>query len=86
MEALLARSTTKIELVAPLFAALLSIPTGFHHQLFIFGVTTLPIGLYGKKVEKTIRTLNVDADDPDIQETYERWLKLWNKPGFKLPD
>ena len=54
--------------------------------LFVFGVTTLPVGLYGKHVEKRLKTLYVSSDDPEIQETYQRWLQQWGEPRFKLPD
>jgi hypothetical protein len=55
-------------------------------SLFVFGIVTLPVGLMGKKFEKRIRSMRIEADDPAIRETYERWLVQWDQPRFQLPD
>lgn len=54
--------------------------------LFVFGIVTLPVGLIGKTYEKRIKTMQVQADDPQIAERYQLYLKQWNQPRWKLPD
>lgn len=55
-------------------------------SLFIFGIVTLPVGLIGKTYEKKVKTLQVQADDPQIAEKFQLYLKQWNEPRWKLPD
>ncbi|THB69651.1 MAG: hypothetical protein D6E12_04375 [Desulfovibrio sp.] len=52
----------------------------------LFGILTLPLGFIGKEQEKKVRKLEVTAQDPDVAETYERWLVQWNQPRIQLPD
>ncbi len=54
--------------------------------LFLFGVITLPLGMIGKNYEKKIKNLQIDAHEPDIAETYQRWLRQWKEARFQLPD
>jgi hypothetical protein len=54
--------------------------------LFIFGIVTLPVGLIGKKYEKRIKTMQVQADDPEIAVKFQQYLKQWNEARFQLPD
>lgn len=54
--------------------------------LFIFGIVTLPLGLIGKSYEKRIKTLQVEADDPQIKEKFRQYLKQWNEARFGLSD
>jgi sulfite exporter TauE/SafE len=55
-------------------------------SLFVFGIITLPVGLIGKTYEKKVKTLQVQADDPQIAEKFQLYLKQWNEPRWKLPD
>lgn len=55
-------------------------------SLFVFGVVTLPVGLVGKRYEKRIKTMQVQADDPDITDEFQQYLKQWNKARFQLSD
>ncbi|KPJ71145.1 hypothetical protein AMJ52_09000 [candidate division TA06 bacterium DG_78] len=54
--------------------------------LFIFGIITLPVGLIGKYFENKIKSMDVRADDPNIAETFQRYLVQWKQARFKLPD
>lgn len=55
-------------------------------NLFIFGVVTLPIGLIGKRYERTIRAMEVASDDPELRERFESYLSQWDKPKLQLSD
>ncbi len=52
--------------------------------LFLFGVTTLFIGLWGKTYENKIRNMEVKTEDPGIKETFQRYLKEWGEPRLQL--
>ena len=52
--------------------------------LFFFGVITLIVGLWGKTYENKIRNMEVKMDNPEIKETFERYLKEWNEPRLQL--
>ncbi len=52
--------------------------------LFLFGVITLIIGLLGKTYENKIRNMEVKTDNPEIKETFERYLKEWTEPRLQL--
>jgi glucan phosphoethanolaminetransferase (alkaline phosphatase superfamily) len=54
--------------------------------LFIFGVITLPVGLFGKHFENKIRSMKVTSDDPKITETFQRYLVQWKQARFTLSD
>lgn len=54
--------------------------------LFPFGVITLIIGLWGKRYENKIRNMEVKAGDPEIKETFERYLKEWKEPKIQLSE
>ena len=55
-------------------------------NLFIFGIVTLPIGLIGKRYERTIRAMEVASDDPELRERFESYLSQWDKPKLQLSD
>lgn len=55
-------------------------------SLFVFGIVTLPVGLIGKRYEKRIKTMQVQADDPDITDEFQQYLKQWNEARFQLSD
>ncbi len=52
--------------------------------LFLFGVITLVVGLWGKIYENKIRNMEVKTDNPEIKETFERYLKEWGEPRLQL--
>jgi uncharacterized membrane protein len=52
--------------------------------LFFFGVITLIVGLLGKTFENKIRNMDVKTDNPEIKETFERYLKEWGEPRLQL--
>jgi small-conductance mechanosensitive channel len=52
--------------------------------LFFFGVITLFIGLWGKTYENKIRNMEVKTDNPEIKETFEKYLKEWGEPRLQL--
>jgi hypothetical protein len=54
--------------------------------MFIFGTVTLPFGLVGKQLEKKIRNMKIEPDDPVIREKFRKYLKMWNQPRFQLPE
>jgi hypothetical protein len=55
-------------------------------SLFVFGIVTLPVGLIGKQHEKRIKTMQVEADDPEIAKKFQQYLKQWNEARFQLPE
>lgn len=54
--------------------------------LFIFGTITLPFGLIGKHFENKIKSMEIQSSEPDIEETFKRYLVQWKQARFKLPD
>jgi hypothetical protein len=54
--------------------------------LFFFGISILPFGILGRYFEKKIKTMKVDAKDPQIEERYNRYIEEWNKARFQLSD
>ncbi len=54
--------------------------------LFLFGIITLPLGLVGKHFENKIKTMKVEAEDPEIAKTFERYLVQWRQPRWQLSD
>ena len=52
--------------------------------LFLFGVITLIVGLWGKTYENKVRNMEVKTDDPEIKSTFERYLKEWGEPRLQL--
>jgi glucan phosphoethanolaminetransferase (alkaline phosphatase superfamily) len=52
--------------------------------LFLFGVITLIIGLWGKIYENKIRNMEVKTDNPEIREAFQRYLKEWAEPRWQL--
>ncbi|MDI6738961.1 MAG: hypothetical protein QME74_01180 [Candidatus Edwardsbacteria bacterium] len=54
--------------------------------LFWFGVITLPMGLIGKHFEKKIRGMSVESPDPDLGNTFQRWLAQWREARYQLPE
>ena len=53
-------------------------------SLFLFGVITLVVGLFGKTYEKKIKSMEVKSDDPEILRIYEQYLGQWKEPRFQL--
>lgn len=42
--------------------------------------------LYARKIEKRAKNMTVTAENPQIRETYRRWVKQWNELRLRLPD
>ncbi|HKR01196.1 MAG TPA: hypothetical protein VJT09_11010 [Pyrinomonadaceae bacterium] len=42
--------------------------------------------LYAKKIEKKAKNMTITTEDPQILQTYWRWVKQWDEPRLKLPD
>ena len=54
--------------------------------LFVFGVITLVIGLWGKTYESKIRNMEIKTDDPEVKETFDRYIKEWAEPRLGLSE
>ena len=54
--------------------------------LFVFGVITLMVGLWGKTYENKIRNMEVKTDDPEVKRTFERYLTEWAEPRLGLSE
>ncbi len=54
--------------------------------LFFFGISILPFSILGRYFEKKIKTMKVDAKDPQIEEKYHRYIEQWNKARFQVSD
>jgi len=54
--------------------------------LFLFGIITLIVGLIGRTHENKIRKMEVKSDDPELKETFERYIKQWAEPRLQLPE
>ncbi len=54
--------------------------------LFLFGVITLIIGLWGKTYENKIRNMEVKTDDPEVKETFDKYLEEWGEPRLQLSE
>ncbi|TES90492.1 MAG: hypothetical protein E3J87_09905 [Candidatus Cloacimonadota bacterium] len=67
------------------FSRKILILTGGGH-LFVFGIVTLPLGLWGRTAERLIKTLKVESEDPVIEKKYKQFLMQWEQPRLKLPD
>lgn len=74
-----------IALFGFVFLLRISIFTGAAH-LFVFGIVTLPLGLWSRMAERTIKTLQVESDDPEIEKKYREFLVKWEQPRIKLPE
>ena len=55
-------------------------------HVFVFGVATLPFGLWSKSVESRFKSMHIDPSDPYVGQTWQRWLVDWKKPGFTIKD
>jgi hypothetical protein len=55
-------------------------------KVFVFGVVTLPPGLWSRSEEKRFRAMRVECGDPSVAETFARWLSDWGKAGVSLKE
>jgi hypothetical protein len=55
-------------------------------HVFIFGVATLPGGLWSKSVENRFKAMTVEGSDPDLKSAFQRYLVDWNKPSLSVPE
>jgi len=60
--------------------------TGAIGHVFVFGVVTLPFGLWSKSVEKKFKGMRVEPDDPFVGQTWQRWLIEWRQPSLSVRD
>ena len=60
--------------------------TAFLLHLFVFGIVSFPLGLYGKKYENQIKHLEIKTDDQMIEQKYRDYLEQWTQPRMKLSD
>ncbi len=54
-------------------------------HLMVFGLLTLPIALWAKAVENRFKAMEATTDDPQLSETFQRYLQQWTEPRLKLP-
>lgn len=76
------------QIVACVLAAIKGVTTirGAFGHVFVFGVVTLPFGLWSKSVETRFKNMHVDPADPYVGHTWQRWLVDWKKAGFTIKD
>jgi len=55
-------------------------------HVFVFGVVTLPFGLWSKGVEKKFKGMAVEPDDPYVGQTWKRWLAEWRQPSLRVKE
>lgn len=55
-------------------------------HFLIFGVATLPLGLWSKKVEERFRAMKVESTDPSVETTFARWLVEWKQPRLRVSE
>jgi hypothetical protein len=70
-------------LLGCVFFAGMSIATMTTH-LFLFGVITLPVGLWGKTAENRIKGLQVQASDPEIARRFNDYVVQWGQARLQL--
>jgi hypothetical protein len=71
-------------LVCAFFAGM-SITTVTTH-LFFFGLATLPVGLWGKSAENRVKSLSVQAEDPEIERKFNDYVVQWGQARLQLQD
>ncbi len=64
----------------------LTVLKGAAGHFLIFGLATLPFGLWSKKVENRFKTMRVESDDPSMEATYARWLVEWRQPRLRVSE
>lgn len=52
--------------------------------IFLFGITTMIMGLIGRVYEKRIRKMECITDDKHLVDKYASYLEQWDKPQFSL--
>jgi hypothetical protein len=55
-------------------------------HFLIFGVATLPFGIWSKKVEDRFRAMKVECTDPSVETTFARWLVEWKQPRLRVSE
>jgi hypothetical protein len=74
-----------VALLACVFSSGMSITTLATH-LFLFGLFTVPIGLWARGAERRIKNLAVRAEDPEIERKFNDYVMQWGQPRLKLRD
>lgn len=54
--------------------------------IFLFGISTLIMGLIGRVFEKRIRNMRIETDDNVIADKYAYYIDQWDKPQFIIKD
>lgn len=55
-------------------------------HVFVFGVGTLPGGLWSKAVENRFEAMAVEGSDPDLPALFQRYLSDWKRPSLSVPE
>jgi hypothetical protein len=55
-------------------------------HVFVFGVVTLPFGLWSKSVEKRFKGMVIESNDPLVGQTWQRWLVEWRQASLAVKD
>jgi hypothetical protein len=55
-------------------------------HMFLFGIFTLPVGLWAKGIEGRVKNLAVQAEDPEIERRFNDYVKQWGEPRLKLQE
>ncbi len=64
----------------------LTVFKGAAGHFLVFGLATLPFGLWSKKVEDRFRAMRVESDDPSVESTFARWLVEWKQPRLRVSE
>ncbi len=54
--------------------------------IFLFGISTLIMGLIGRVFEKRVRNMRIETDDNVIADKYAYYIDQWDKPQFTIRD
>ena len=71
-------------LLFQLFTSRIPLPVFIFYNAFMPLTGAVCSRLYFQRVEERARKLTVFAGDPEIEETYRRWLKQWREPRLRL--
>jgi hypothetical protein len=74
-----------VVLLAFVLSSKMSITTLTTH-LFVFGLVTVPFGLWAKGAEGRVKNLEVRAEDPEIELKFNDYVMQWGQPRLKLQD
>jgi hypothetical protein len=55
-------------------------------HLMVFSLVMFIATPYFKKTEGDFKKIKIESDDPEIAQTFQRWLIQWRQARLKLPD